>query len=236
VNRLAGCSAPAAAAGGDGIAREADGTAKGATPVRREATSLTAEEIAARVTDPAALARLGPPSFDAAALGLRPDQVRAAAVLVPIVLHRGAPTVLLTLRSGRLSSHAGQVSFPGGRIEPGETPETAALREAAEEVGLDPRLPEILGRLPDHLTGTGFRMTPVVALLRPPLNLVHDPAEVEEPFELPLSVVLDPDAPQRHRAERNGRTREYWVWPHARHFIWGATAAVLVNLAKLLRG
>ena len=156
-------------------------------------------------------------------------------MLVPIVLHEGAPAILLTLRSGHLSSHAGQVSFPGGRIEAGETPEAAALREAAEEVGLDPRLPEIVGRLPDHLTGTGYRMTPVVALLRPPLNLAHDPNEVEEPFELPLAVVLDPASPQRHRAERGGRMREFWVWPHERHFIWGATAAVLVNLARLLR-
>ncbi len=198
------------------------------------AAALTPRDITGRITDRGRLEALGP-TADAAAAGLREDQIRAAAVLVPIVLHPGAPTVLLTLRSGHLSSHAGQVSFPGGRIEAGETPEAAALREAAEEVGLDPRLPEILGRLPDHLTGTGYRMTPVVALLRPPLSLVHDPAEVEEPFELPLSVVLDPDSPQRHRAERQGRMREYWVWPHERHFIWGATAAVLVNLAALLR-
>jgi 8-oxo-dGTP pyrophosphatase MutT (NUDIX family) len=199
------------------------------------AAALTAEDIRARITDPARLGGLGP-TADAAAAGLREDRIRAAAVLVPLVLHPGAPSILLTLRSGHLSSHAGQVSFPGGRIEPGETPEAAALREAAEEVGLDPRLPEILGRLPDHLTGTAYRMTPVVALLRPPLTLAHDPTEVEEPFELPLAVVLDPDSPQRHRAERNGVMREYWVWPHERHFIWGATAAVLVNLARLLRG
>lgn len=212
-------------------------------PARRDAPAagpapggLTAEEIAARVTDPAALARLGPPSADAAAAGLREGEIRAAAVLVPIVLHGDAPTVLLTLRSGHLSSHAGQVSFPGGRIEPGETPEAAAVREAAEEVGLDPRLPEVLGRLPDHLTGTGYRVTPVVALLRPPLTLAHDPAEVEEPFELPLSLVLDPAAPQRRRAEHKGRVREFWVWPHERHYIWGATAAILVNLARVLRG
>lgn len=198
------------------------------------AAGLTAADITARITDPAGLAALGS-TADGAAAGLREDQIRAAAVLVPIVLHPGAPSILLTLRSGHLSAHAGQVAFPGGRIEAGETPEAAALREAAEEVGLDPRLPEIIGRLPDHLTGTGYRMTPVVALLRPPLTLAHDPAEVEEPFELPLSVVLDPESPQRHRAERQGRMREYWVWPHERHFIWGATAAVLVNLAALLR-
>jgi 8-oxo-dGTP pyrophosphatase MutT (NUDIX family) len=198
------------------------------------AAGLTAQDIAGRITDRDRIGRLGP-TADSAAGGLREDQIRAAAVLVPIVLHPGAPSILLTLRSGQLSAHAGQVAFPGGRIEAGETAEAAAVREAAEEVGLDPRLPEILGRLPDHLTGTGYRMTPVVALLRPPLTLAHDPGEVEEPFELPLAVVLDPASPQRQRAERLGRMREYWVWPHERHFIWGATAAVLVNLATLLR-
>lgn len=194
---------------------------------------MTAEQIAARLADPAALARVTPiVSNDAE--GLAPERIIPAAVLVPIVLHP-EPTVLLTLRAAKLSSHAGQVSFPGGRIERGETPEAAALREAAEEVGLDPRLPEIVGRLPDHLTGTGFRMTPVVALIPAPLHLTPDPAEVEEPFELPLSTVLDPKAPQRRSAEWKGRRREFWVWPHERHYIWGATAAVLVNLARVLR-
>ena len=212
-------------------------------PARRDAAAaggpapgLTAEEIAARVTDLATLARLGPPSADAAAAGLREDEIRAAAVLVPIVLHAGAPTVLLTLRSGHLSSHAGQVSFPGGRIEDGETPEAAAVREAAEEVGLDPRLPELIGRLPEHRTGTGFHVTPVVALVPPPLALTPDPAEVAEVFELPLSTVLDPAAPERRSGEFRGRRREFWVWPHEKHYIWGATAAILVNLARVLRG
>lgn len=195
--------------------------------------------ILARLSDPAALARAAPTGSEEAerlaeASGHRPP-IRAA-VLVPIVLHEAAPTILLTLRSARLSSHAGQVSFPGGRIEAGETPEAAALREAAEEVGLDPRLPEVKARLPDHLTGTGFRVTPVVALVRPPLNLVPDPREVETAFELPLATVLDPAAPQRHRAELKGRMRDFWVWPHESHYIWGATAAILVNLARVLRG
>jgi 8-oxo-dGTP pyrophosphatase MutT (NUDIX family) len=195
---------------------------------------VTPAEIAARLADPAARALVRPTGFDdAEARPVAP--VRMAAVLVPIILHP-APTVLLTLRAAKLSSHAGQVSFPGGRIEPGETPEAAAVREAAEEVGLDPRLPELLGRLPEHATGTGFRITPVIGLVPPPLNLVADPAEVEEPFELPLSVVLDPAAPERRSAEWKGRRREFWVWPHERHYIWGATAAILVNLAKVLRG
>ena len=195
---------------------------------------MTPADIATRLADPAALALVGPTEFNDRD-GPRPDRIIAAAVLVPIVLHP-QPTILLTLRAAKLSAHAGQVSFPGGRIEAGETPEAAAVREAAEEVGLDPRLPELLGRLPEHHTGTGFHITPVVALVPPPLNLVADPREVEEPFEVPLSLILDPAAPERRSAEWKGRTRTFWVWPHERHYIWGATAAILVNLAKVLRG
>jgi mutator protein MutT len=186
------------------------------------------------MADPAAHALVGATEFNDQE-GFRPEFIKFAAVLVPIVLHP-QPSILLTLRAAKMSAHAGQVSFPGGRIETGETPEAAAVREAAEEVGLDPRLPELLGRLPEHHTGTGFHITPVVALVPPPLNLVADPREVEEPFELPLSVILDPHAPERRTAEWKGRTRQFWVWPHERHYIWGATAAILVNLAKVLRG
>jgi mutator protein MutT len=198
---------------------------------------LTAAEIAARLADPAALALAAqPPADEANRPGGRPmGRQVLAAVLVPIVL-RPQPTILLTLRAAKMTAHAGQVSFPGGKIEVGETPEAAALREAAEEVGLDPRLPELLGRLPEQVTGTGFHITPVVALVTPPFTLTPDPAEVEEPFELPLSVVLDPAAPERHRREFQGGTREFWVWPHERHYIWGATAAILINLARVLRG
>lgn len=160
---------------------------------------------------------------------------RRAAVLVPVILGE-RPSVLLTLRAASLSSHAGQVAFPGGGIEPGETPEAAALREAAEEVGLDPRLPEIVGRLPEHRTGTGFHVTPVVALLRPPLVLTPDPAEVAETFELDLAVLLDPAQPQRRDRLVRGLDRAFWVWPHPEHLIWGATAAMLLNLSLVLRG
>lgn len=193
-------------------------------------------EIAARLSDPLALARAAPTASDDVVLDtIRPGGLVEAAVLVPIIWHEPGPGVLLTLRSQKLSSHAGQVAFPGGRIEPGETPEAAALREAAEEVGLDPRLPRIRGTLPEHLTGTGFRVTPVVAFLDPPLTLTPDPAEVAAIFELPLSTVLDPAAPERRRSEFRGRMRDYWVWPHEEHLIWGATATILVNLARILR-
>lgn len=161
--------------------------------------------------------------------------IKPAAVLVAMVLHRDEPGVLLTQRASHLNNHAGQVSFPGGRIEPGESPEQAALREAYEEVALDPALPHVMGRLPRHLTGTGYEITPILASLRPGFTLIPSPDEVETAFELPLSILLDPAAPRRERAEWKGRMREYWVWPHGEHFIWGATATILVNLATALR-
>jgi 8-oxo-dGTP pyrophosphatase MutT (NUDIX family) len=194
------------------------------------------EEFAARLADPDRLARAAPTaSDDAEAAMARPGGLREAAVLVPIVWHDAAPSILLTLRSAHLAAHAGQVAFPGGRIERGETAEAAALREAAEEVGLDPRLPEVAGQLPHHLTGTGYRVTPIVAFLAPPLTLTPDPGEVAAIFEMPLATLLDPAAPQRQRAEWRGRMREYWVWPHPEHLIWGATAAMLMSLARVLR-
>lgn len=171
-------------------------------------------------------------SDDMAGLVERP--LIPAAVLVAII-HGPAPGILLTKRTATLSSHAGQVAFPGGRVDPGEEPVQAALREAQEEVGLSAALVEVTGRLPDYATGTGFRITPVVGLLAPGFVPVPAAAEVEEVFELPLDVLLDPSAPQKRRTEWKGRQREFWVWPHAQHYIWGATAAILVHLAQRLR-
>ena len=191
--------------------------------------------LRARLADPALIPRDRPsPEDDLDRAARSGGRVVAAAALVPLVLHDD-PTVLLTLRSARLNSHAGQVAFPGGRAEPGETPEQTALREAEEEVGLDPAKPEILGRLPTLLTGTGYLVTPVVALLRPPFALRNEPNEVEEAFEYPLAQLLDPAAPELRRQEFRGRMREFWVWPHERHYIWGATASMLVTLSAVLR-
>lgn len=160
-----------------------------------------------------------------------------AAVLVAMV-DGAQPGILLTKRNERLSHHPGQVSFPGGRIDAGDaSPEAAALREAEEEVGLAGSQVQVLGRLASHVTSTGFGIVPVVGLVAPEAltGLRPHPAEVEEMFVLPLDVVTDPGAPRRERMHRRGEWREYWVWPHARHFIWGATAAILVQLAERLR-
>ncbi|MGI4976377.1 MAG: CoA pyrophosphatase [Janthinobacterium lividum] len=164
-----------------------------------------------------------------------PDDLVAASVLVAIVL--GAePGVLLTRRHAGLRRHAGQVSFPGGRRDPGDADaEAAALREAWEEVALPPGAVELLGRLPDQATGTGFLITPVLGLVETLPLLRPSPHEVDAIFRLPLSVLLDPDAPQRREAVLGGRTREVWVWPHAEHHVFGATASILVQLARRLR-
>ncbi len=172
---------------------------------------------------------------DDADLLSRTDLVPAA-VLVAIVTG-AAPGILLTKRTAQLRRHAGQVSFPGGRIDPGDaSPEAAALREAREEIGLDPARVEVVGRLSDYVTGTGFRVTPVLGLVAPGFATTLCAAEVDAVFDLPLQTLLDPDAPERRETAFAGRMRRYWVWPHPEHYIWGATAAILVHLATRLRG
>lgn len=158
-----------------------------------------------------------------------------AAVLVPIVLREPEPTVLLTQRTAHLRDHAGQVSFPGGRREPHDiTPEAAALREAQEEIGLDPTHVELVGRLPLYLTVTGFLVTPVVGLVRPPFDLALDAFEVAEVFEPPLGFLMDAANHQRHDVEFAGAPRHYWSMPWAGYNIWGATAGMLLSLHELL--
>jgi len=159
----------------------------------------------------------------------------SAAVLVGFVLG-ATPSVLLTKRNEHLKRHAGQVSFPGGRLDATDTDAAAAaLREAQEEIALDPAQVEVLGHLGDFLTGTGFRITPVVGLIPSGLSFEPAPDEVDAVFEFPIAVLLDPGAPKRERQERNGIARDVWVWPHPEHYIWGATAAILVHLAERLR-
>jgi 8-oxo-dGTP pyrophosphatase MutT (NUDIX family) len=167
--------------------------------------------------------------------GVSTESLIAAAVLVPIVVRASGMTVLLTQRTEHLRDHAGQVSFPGGRCEVDDpTPVFTALREAQEEVGVDPSQVEVLGCLPEYLTSTGFRVTPVVGLLTPPLNLRLDDFEVAEVFEPPLEFLLDPANHRRERVEYAGAWREYWAMPWKGYFIWGATAGMLVSLHRFL--
>ena len=159
----------------------------------------------------------------------------AAAVLIPVVAHAGELTVLFTQRTQHLKSHSGQVSFPGGRVEPGDASvEFTALREAKEEVGLAPDRVEILGRLPDYHTRTGFRVAPVIGLVTPPLELEPDPREVEAVFEVPLAFLLDERNRERRTREFQGLSVGFYVYKYQGHVIWGATAGMLVNLHKML--
>ncbi len=164
-----------------------------------------------------------------------PAELREAAVLVPLVDRPEGPTLIFTRRTAHLASHAGQISFPGGHTEEhDESPEAAALRETEEEIGLHRRHIEPIGRLDTYITRTGFRVTPVVALVRPPFELIPDPEEVAEVFEVPLSHILDPDMPRRESRDLFGVQRFFYVFPWRGHAIWGATAGMLVNLRQAL--
>jgi 8-oxo-dGTP pyrophosphatase MutT (NUDIX family) len=196
---------------------------------------MTAAELRARLTAIVAEPLPGEVAHGDDVLEVLDRPPVPAAVLVPVVLGP-TPGILLTKRNAHLNQHAGQVSFPGGRIDTDdEDAEAAALREAEEEIALDRAQVEVLGRMSDYVTGTGYRITPVLGLLPPGLALRPAPEEVEAVFELPIGVLLDPDAPRRQRHHVRGIWREYWVWPHPDHYIWGATAAILVHLAQKLR-
>lgn len=169
--------------------------------------------------------------------GLRPEagSLKPAAVLLPIVARASSLTMLFTRRAAHLKDHSGQVSFPGGRVAAADpTPEATALREAREEIGLDPDRVELLGRMPEYRTRTGFRITPVVGIVSPPFELRPDANEVEEIFEVPLAFLLDPANHLRQSREWQGELRWFFAMPYERHYIWGATAGMLVNLARRL--
>jgi len=159
------------------------------------------------------------------------EESSPAAVLVPIT-DRPAPGLILTVRRDDLRTHAGQVAFPGGRIDPGETPVKAALRETQEELGLEPGEVTILGEADPYRTVTGYQVSPVVGLIPPDLDLTPNPAEVAGWFEAPLDFVLDPANQQRMSAEFRGRLRHYYQIDWQDRRIWGATAAMLVNLSR----
>jgi 8-oxo-dGTP pyrophosphatase MutT (NUDIX family) len=166
-----------------------------------------------------------------------PGPLTPAAVLVPLVDHPSGLTVLLTRRTSTLSKHAGQISFPGGRLEPSDVDAVAgALRETEEEIGLERSHISVLGRLDKYVTGTGFAITPIVGLVTPGFRLDPDPNEVAEVFEVPLSFLLDPKNHQRHVGTFNGQPRSWYAMPYGDHYIWGATAGMLMNLYNKVRG
>lgn len=163
--------------------------------------------------------------------------LRPAAVLVPLIDRPAGMSVLLTQRTAHLSAHAGQISFPGGRVEPTDRDAIeAALRETEEEVGLTRDHVTVIGRLDTYVTGTGFEVTPVVGIVRVPFPLSLDPFEVAEAFEVPLHFILDPGNHRRMTRVFEDRTRVFFVLPYENRYIWGATAGMLVNLAEVLAG
>jgi 8-oxo-dGTP pyrophosphatase MutT (NUDIX family) len=161
-------------------------------------------------------------------------RARAAAVLLPIVDRPGGLSMLLTLRAADLRAHSGQVAFPGGKIDAGETPLEAALREAREEIGLEERFVEPLGWLDPYLTGTGFRIAPLVALVDPAFALKLNRREVDEVFETPLAFLMDAANHRLEEREWQGRRRKYYAMPYQGRYIWGATAGILRNLHEKL--
>jgi len=185
------------------------------------------------------LARPAPP----AALGLsdgfrlpgREGRTTPAAVLVPVVNRREGLQLLLTQRSADLPDHPGQISFPGGRVEPGDADHVAAaLRETAEEIGLPSSRVQVLGQLSPYETVTGYRVLPIVGWIDPPFDLVPDRLEVADVFEVPLDFILDTANHQRHHRMLGDIRRDYWAIPWLHRYIWGATAAMLLILERTL--
>jgi 8-oxo-dGTP pyrophosphatase MutT (NUDIX family) len=164
------------------------------------------------------------------------NATKPASVLIPII-DRETPTVLLTLRTADLTSHAGQIAFPGGKIDPvDESPVAAAMREAREEIGLAANLIEPIGYLDLYLTFSGFRILPTVARVKSDFTLTLNPWEVVETFEVPLEFLMTPANHQRKSRDWKGITREYYAMPFGDRYIWGITAGILKNLHDRIYG
>ena len=204
------------------------------TQTRDRLFPLTRERIAEGLTRPAP----DPEDKDLHVIALKEGaRVTEAAVLVPLVNRPGDVRLLLTQRTAHLDDHAGQISFPGGRVEAGDASrEETALRETEEEIGLPRAAVAVLGRLPNYEIPSGFRITPVVGWIEPPFTLKPDPFEVAEIFEAPLAHFLDAGRYQRREFRFRGRHRHYLAIPFEGRYIWGATAGMLYNLCRMLGG
>ena len=193
------------------------------------------ESIRARFQNPAALALTQTVNHERRLHG---QPLKAAAVLFGLV-QRTEITVILTQRAKHLSTHSGQIAFPGGKVDPQDAnPEATALREAHEEVGLSPSHVTVLGRLNPLVTGTAFRITPVVAWVHPEHEILANAGEVDHVFEVPLSFLMNPAHHQRRRTEHDGQVREWYAMPYQlgdkEHFIWGATANIIRSFYAFL--
>lgn len=193
---------------------------------------MTRERIAEGLAQPAP----APDPHDLHVIALKEGaRVTEAAVLVPLVNRPGRVQVLFTQRTPHLGDHASQISFPGGRVEPGDADrKETALRETEEEIGLGRATVMLLGRLPDYEIPSGFRITPVVGWVEPPFTLKPDPFEVAEVFEAPLEYFLDSANYQRREFDFRGRHRHYMAIPYEGRYIWGATAGMLYCLCRML--
>jgi 8-oxo-dGTP pyrophosphatase MutT (NUDIX family) len=185
-------------------------------------------DIQAGLTDASLVPPSGDPGTDRMLeIIAREQPIRPAAVLIPVVDHV-QPTVLLTLRAAHLHDHAGQISFPGGKIDAVDaSPLDAALREAEEEIGLRREFIDPIGYLDLYATGFGFRILPTLARIKPGFELRINEAEVDDAFEVPLAFLMDPTNHQLHTKEFRGMQRSYYAMPYAQHYIWGATAGIL---------
>ncbi len=206
-----------------------------ADDLRRLARARLAHSLPADAFAAGAASRAG----DYALNGALPDSLtitraRPAAVLAPIVARPEGLSVLLTLRAPNMRTHSGQVAFPGGKIDDGETALESALREAREEIGLEARYVEPLGWLDPYLTGTGYRVAPLVALIDPAFTLTINVHEVAEVFEAPFAFLMDPANHRLEQREWQGRSRKFYAMPYGERYIWGATAGILRNLYERL--
>jgi 8-oxo-dGTP pyrophosphatase MutT (NUDIX family) len=163
------------------------------------------------------------------------DGLRDAAVLIPVVDHSDGATVILTKRTEKLRSHSGQIAFPGGSIDAADrSPEEAALRETEEEIGLDRSFVEVIGRLPDYVSGSGFRVAPVLGIVRPGFLLTVNEDEVDDVFEVPLSFIMDAANHSRESREWQGHIRHFYTMPYGDRYIWGLTAGIIRMLYERL--